>query len=549
MTRPVASSLSRRLMSAPGIAFTMIAVLTAIVSSSLPGAASAGTLSTWTGGGSDANWATSGNFSTTITTVGDFDLVFGGTTKTANSNNVGTVNVSSILFSNAGTSGQTSAFAVSGSPLALANSSISTTIATSGSLGTATSSGDVINNILTLSGSNTVTAGSNHNLSLLGNISGTGSITFASSGSGTTPFVYLGGSNDYSGNTLITGGNVQTTARTGGNAAGSSTAFGSGNVSVNGGTILLRNGSTLNNNLTLSGTGVAGDALTGSFGQTSTATITGTITLAANAAIGTASSVANDTTSKLVVSGPVQLGANTLTFRPDRVTSRSNVIEMNGVIAGSGGLVVASPSGVGRVLLNAANTFTGPTNVNAGVLSGTGSVAGPVNVNAGGVFDPGANANATTFFGVGSYSQVTGGTTRLQVNGLTAGSQYDQVLFSGTSKTVSWGGKLELTLSGSYANNTGFNLFSGFTSQSGNLGEISLSAGSPYSGLSFSGPVGSVWYTGTTAAGQYLTFNQTTGVFAVVPEPGTVSLAAIGAALGFCHRMLRRSRTAKKLPS
>ena len=203
--------------------------------------------------------------------------------------------------------------------------------------------------------------------------------------------------------------------------------------------------------------------------------------------------------------------------------------------------------GLGTLYLNAANQFAGPTSVAAGTLSGTGSVLGLVSVQSGAVFDPGASPTATTIFGVGSFAQVDGGTTRMQVSGTTAGSLYDQVLFSGGSKTVSWGGTLDLTLSGAYANYTTFDLFKGFTSQSGNLAGITFSAGSPYDTLSFSGPVGGVWTTGTTEAGQSLVFNQNTGVLAVVPEPSTIISLAGAAGMFVFAGIFRRRKAVRRV--
>ena len=200
-------------------------------------------------------------------------------------------------------------------------------------------------------------------------------------------------------------------------------------------------------------------------------------------------------------------------------------------------------SGSGTLFLNAANQFAGTTTVNAGTLAGTGSVLGPLSVASGAVFDPGSGPGATTVFGAGAFTQASGGTTRMQVNGTTPGSLYDQVLFSGTAKTVTWGGTLDLTVSGSYANFTTFDLFKGFDTQSNDLAAITLTAGSPYDTLSFNGPVGGVWTTGTTTGGQTMIFNQNTGVLMVVPEPGAMTLAGLGVGacgLWLCGRRRRR---------
>lgn len=245
-------------------------------------------------------------------------------------------------------------------------------------------------------------------------------------------------------------------------------------------------------------------------------------------------------------------GANTLDYSSRFQNSSGPIsIDTNGETVTFASAIDASNAGgleklgLGILYLNAANLFAGPTTVVSGTLAGTGSVLGLLSVEAGAVFDPGSSPTATTIFGVGAFSQADGGTTRMQVTGTTPGTAYDQVAFSGTSKTVSWGGTLDLSLTGSYANYTTFSLFSGFTSQSGDLSGITFTAGSPYDTLSFGGPVGGLWSTGKTIAGQFLTFDQTTGVLTVVPEPGAMSLAVLGCgAWGSWLLVRRRRRTA-----
>lgn len=735
------------------------AVIAGIAAATIPCSASAGTLSSWTGGGGNGSWSTSGNWSPAApTTTGDFDLVFSGTAQgvgagttvsprvVTTNNNVGTVNISSIQFINAGgTTSQNAFFRINGSTLVLNSATISNVAASGGQFASSVD-GDTIAAPMTLSGTSTIITNNNHNLSLAGDMSGTGGVIYDDGAVGTTQFAYISGSNTYAGGTLIRGGFAQTGARVdgGGQATTSNNfAFGSGPVTVSdNGTLLLRNSSIISNPLTVSGSGSGSNpannsALVGSFGVAGqTAEYLGNITLAGDARFSLASSASGDTTSKLLVSGNVDLGSNLLTLRSRRQGTQTlgMLIEITGTMSGSGGVDVAgevagsrvlisgsnsysggttvttgtlivgngsalgtgflavntsgldlngqalfvgplsgssagviqsgtsgaarlvttsttnsiyagtisngngtvgltkagsgllsltgsngytgvtnidggvlavdsgnaingggditfgggalrysaanqadystqfkqstaaisidtngqtvsynnaiastnsgglTKTGSGTLYLNGANQYGGTTTVNTGTLAGTGSVLGLLSVEAGAVFDPGSSPTATTIFGVGAFSQATGGITRMQVNGTTAGSAYDQVLFSGTSKTVAWGGLLDLTLSGSYANYTQFDLFSGFTSFSGNLAGISFAApGSPYSGLSFAGPVGGVWYTGNTGAGQYMTFNQTTGRLAVVPEPTAVALAAAGVAI--CGlRMIRRRR-------
>lgn len=239
----------------------VLAILLAVVS---PSVASAAT-STWTGGGNNswsfqANWGTS----TLPTTTGTYSLQFGGATRTATSNNIGTVSVNSLSFTNTGGTGQNSFFQISSGTLAFHNSSIVTTTATAGGF-TANSNGDTISSAMTLSGTSTFTTADLHNLSLLGTMSGSGAVVFAQATPGATDYVYLGGTNTYSGGTVIQGGYVQTSARTG-FPTSTNSAFGSGSVTIRDtGTLLVRNNSVITNDITVSGTGANGSAVMGSF--------------------------------------------------------------------------------------------------------------------------------------------------------------------------------------------------------------------------------------------------------------------------------------------
>ena len=427
--------------------------------------------------------------------------------------------------------------------------------------------------LLTLRSRPAITGGSLGMLvEITGTISGSGGVNVESlDGSGRA---LISGSNSYSGGTTVTTGTL---------IVGNGSALGTGFLAVNTSGLDL-NGQTLtvgplsgsSSGVILSGTsGLARLVTTSTTNSTYAGTIVngaGTVGLTkagsgllsltgANPYTGTTGIdggvLALDSAGAISGGGAITFGGGTLRYSAANQTDFSTQfvsstaaisIDTNGqtvtyaspiASTNSGGL---TKSGSGTLYLNAANQFTGPATVSAGTLSGTGSVLGLLSVAPGATFDPGSGPGATTIFGVGSFAQATGGTTKMQVNGTVPGSLYDQVLFSGTSKTVTWGGTLDLTLSGAYANYTKFNLFEGFTSQSGNLSGITFAApGSPYSALSFTGPKDGVWYTADTTAGQYMTFNQNTGVLMVVPEPGAFAIAGFGlAALGL--RTLRRRR-------
>jgi autotransporter-associated beta strand protein len=420
-----------------------------------------GGTATWTGGGGSGDWSTATNWSTQPTTLGTWGLVFGGTTQTTGTNTIGTITVNALSFTNDGTTDRTSLFTLSGSTLALTSATITTTATSGGSLGN--NAGDVVGNTLTLTGVNTATLGSGHNLTITGGVSGAGSLVMQG---GSTSQLYLSGNNSYAGGTTIFAGSIQNGLQ---DVAGdfSSTGFGSGAVTVHaGGSAIVRNGSQITNDFTISGTGAANGAnygaIRGSFGTSgTTATITGTVTLGADATVTTAAS-AGVSNSKLVLSGAVQLGSNTLTFNPKTAASSSNPlpIEVSGTISGVGAVVVdgVSPS---SVLLSAANQYSGGTTVRAATLragSGTALGSGAVAVN-GGTLDLNGQALA-----IGTLSGSSGGlitslvsgtaslTTTSNINSTYAGAITDGS--GGVSLIKSGTGGLFLTGSNGYTGGT-----------------------------------------------------------------------------------------------
>jgi autotransporter-associated beta strand protein len=336
---------------------------------------------TWTGGGGSGNWSTSSNWSTIPTTSGTWNLSFGGATQTTSTNTIGTITLGTMSFTNNGSAGQTATFTLSGSTLALTNGSIVTTATNGGSL---PNNGDTVGNALTLTGSNSFTIGAGHNLAATGAISGAGSIqVIAANDSG---WLYLNGSNSYSGGTTIAAGLVQNGVR--GSATDfNSSAFGTGAIVVSGsGTVAIRNNSTIANNFTIGGDGATSGtsslgAIRGSFGTNNqTATVSGSVALSANASITTAAS-ANVTGSKLVLSGPVNLSSSTLTLRPALASSGTTAaasapIELTGVVSGSGSVVVAADP-LSSVFFSGLNTYSGGSTIQSGTLRvGSGSALG-----------------------------------------------------------------------------------------------------------------------------------------------------------------------------
>ena len=201
--------------------------------------------------------------------------------------------------------------------------------------------------------------------------------------------------------------------------------------------------------------------------------------------------------------------------------------------------------GSGTLYLNGTNSYGGGTVVEAGTLSGSGSVTGLVSVQNGGTLTAGSHADAVGVFTVGSLALDRGSKVMLQISGTTAGTDYDQIAFAGGSLT--YGGELALTLSGSYALNTSFSLFEGFVTHFAKLSDVSLMAtDSPYNGLTFTPSVFGtdvVWWTNANSSGQSLKFVEATGALIVVPEPATIVIASVGAALAGLWRLRRRQST------
>jgi hypothetical protein len=142
---------------------------------------------------------------------------------------------------------------------------------------------------------------------------------------------------------------------------------------------------------------------------------------------------------------------------------------------------------------------------------------------------------------VGSLSLLAGSHTLMEITGTSAGL-YDQIVGTGLGG-LTYGSSLNLVMTGSYADQTTFNLFSNFTSNTGDFSAVGLNATGEYAGLTFTGD-GGVWTSTETANGQRLVFSTGTGDLIVVPEPSTFAMAVAGVAFGGWRMMRRRRRKA-----
>ncbi len=162
----------------------------------------------------------------------------------------------------------------------------------------------------------------------------------------------------------------------------------------------------------------------------------------------------NTTIGSLAGSGNLSLGSSQLD------TNRNNLgTTYSGVLSGSGSLI---KSGNGVLTLTGSNTFSGGVSINngtlrannsggsatgtgivainnGGTLGGTGSSNGAITVASGGKIAPGASAGTLS---VNSVTFDAGSTLRIEIGGLTAGSQHDVLA---VTNAASLGGTLDMT--------------------------------------------------------------------------------------------------------
>jgi len=265
---------------------------------------------------------------------------------------------------------------ISGSSAVIINTgaTLAINLVNSGTFSNTVADGGVINTIA--SGTNT----------LSGNISGNGSLT--QNGSGRT---ILSGTDSYQGATNVNTGVLQIGNGVTGSINGNSlvTVLGSGTLAIN----LANNGIFSNTvidqglvNSIASGTNTLSGAIIGGGGLTQSGL--GTTILTGNN---------NYTGPTTITAGILQignggttgnLGSGPIIDNSVLVIDRSDLITIDNVISGSGGL---NQSGSGTTVLTGSNTYTGPTNVTLGTLqignSLTGMISGSsvVNVSSGAV--------------------------------------------------------------------------------------------------------------------------------------------------------------------
>jgi len=397
-------------------------------------------------------------------------------------------------------------------------------------------------------------AGVSHNKTLTGGITGTNSLTIQNNGgddtiSFTTNAINNAGTITHTGtgtglttiNSVI-GSNVTGVTQ---NSTTSTLVLGgtnlySGPTTVSSGTLRLANQNAVQNSTVTMGGG-AGAALVFSSTVSGNAFTLGGLA-ASSAGAGYDISLLNNAGSPAPIALTVGGNNASTTYA--------------GVLSGTGGSLIKA--GTGTLNFTGTGSYTGATQVNAGsllvsgllsttdvtvnaggLLGGLGGLLqGNVTVASSGTISPG-NFGGVGTLTVGSLSLAAGSRTLMGITGVSS-SLYDQLVGTGTGG-LTYGGNLDLVLSGSYATGTTWNLFSNFLTKNGDFAGVGLTATGEYAGLTFTNASG-VWKSTTTANNQYLEFTQSTGNLVVVPEPSTIAMTLAGLACGGWQVARRRRR-------
>ncbi len=374
---------------------------------------------------------------------------------------------------------------------------------------------------LTLTGSNT---GDNTIAAVIGD--NTGATTLTKSGAGTW---VLAGTNSYSGINTITAGvlGVSTLANGGSNSSLGKSSNAAANLVFGAPTSTLRyTGSsdvTTDRSFTMS-SGVGGGATIESSGIGSLS-FNNTVALA----YGTTAQT------RILTLGGTNTGANTF----------GKVIANNG-----SGVTSVTKSGVGTWVLNQTNTYTGATTVSTGTLVVNGSIStsslttvatgailggsgtiGALTVSSGGFINPGNSPGILSVSG--AYTQA--GLFTAEINGLTAGTEHDQINVTGSVDIT--GGSLAASFSaGTYAANDLIFIL---------LNDGSDAITGTYSGLaqgatvtSYGGFNWNISYVANSGGSPSFTGGNDIALMAeAIPEPKTALLGVLGVLL-----LLRRRR-------
>lgn len=321
---------------------------------------------TWTGGGADGLWSTSGNWTTGLAGASVTALAFTGSASVNSSTNDLVTTVSSAINFTNTVGGTGAAVTLGGSGTVTLNGATPIT-----SVSTTANVTDEIGFPLKLNGGNKIfSMGSAHNLRVTGVISDDGTPrTLTKGGQGGT--LTLTGENVFTGQMIVNVGNVQTDQL---DNIGQPSPFGASNLQVrigNGaqtcGLIYTGPGETTNRNIQVG----AGAASTATGGATITHNGSGALVFTATSSNNSGFFNVAQTGVDPAVSRMLTLnGAST-----DANTINSKIVDNVVVTSGARSLVAVTKSGAGTWVLAGANDYTGGTTVSAGRLFVNGSLA------------------------------------------------------------------------------------------------------------------------------------------------------------------------------
>ncbi len=292
---------------------------------------------TWNGAGANGNWSNATNWGG-ATPVNGSALIFSGTTRQTNTNDLSNLSVPWLKLSTNGFALWGNAFTVTSAITnTTGSSSINAALTLGGSMRMQSEAGTLTIAGAVAGGTNNLTVDGLGNTTVSSAISGSGNVT--KNGSGT---LQLSGStaNTYSGNTLLNAGTLTLAKTAGVNAVAGNITVGDGS-----GTDILRLGAA------------------NQISDSSVLTIAGGATFDLNSFSETVAAISSASSGSQIT-----LGSGTLT------TGDAGTNSFAGVISGTGGFV---QEGTGSIVLTGANTYSGTTLINSGTLQlGTnGSIA------------------------------------------------------------------------------------------------------------------------------------------------------------------------------
>ena len=401
---------------------------------------------TWSGTGSDANWGTSGNWSTSIANSFSADLVFTGSNRTSSTNNLSNGTATSITFD-----ADASAFTISGSAINL-----------SGNIANNSGFLQTIGNNVTFTGSPTVTGSS---------------ITF----SGTTIFTNAGSktltNNVTTGNTLTFSAvnlNSSATQYTG------VTLAGTGNTVFNN---VISNTGNLSSGFIITNTGTTTLSAANTYTVATTISGGGSIVLGNRNALGNGGSVIFNTNSMAFSASADLTGtnavANPFTIGNNASFSGSNSIEFSGVWTqnSNSARTLTDNLSAGKILKLSGNLYLSDVSTKAGNLTiagpGAAELSGTIaNFNGSGLACPlTISASGTTTFAgqsvyTGAFSQTGAGAVNLTgtmngPSGITVNNA--GAVFSETAAGAIQGASTTFTLTNGVANLSASNSYGGNT--------------------------------------------------------------------------------------